>query len=63
MKRTSDFLDPDMIMIKSTIREIIELTASEDDKGRVWGEDTDLGTMDELIEKAFIIIMKTYDKQ
>lgn len=46
---------------REIIRKIIELTA-EEFNGQVWGHDTDLGTMDELINKG-IEIVKTGDHQ
>jgi len=41
--------------IRDIIKQIIELTAHEY-KGRVWGHDTDIATMDELIDQAIEII-------
>lgn len=40
---------------RESIRKIIELTAHEYD-GDVWGDDTILGTMDELIDAAIEIL-------
>lgn len=40
------------------IKSIIELTSYEDSSSDVWGKDTYLGTMDELIKKANLIIKK-----
>lgn len=46
-----------MCVTKEKIRKIIELTAHEDEPGGdVWGDDTILGTMDELISEAFTIL-------
>ncbi len=42
-------------MERSTIQKIIELTAYGDDDN-IWGMDTYLGTMDELIDEALDII-------
>lgn len=47
-----------MKLSTKTIREIIELTSHEDSYGEVWGDDTVIGTMDELIKKAIEIIKK-----
>ncbi|NPV13067.1 MAG: hypothetical protein HPY57_14975 [Ignavibacteria bacterium] len=41
---------------RETLRKIIELSAYEDSKGDVWGMDTYLGKMDELIDDAIKII-------
>ena len=41
---------------RETIRKIIELSAYEDSKGDVWGMDTYLGKMDELIDDAIKIV-------
>ena len=41
---------------RETLRKIIELSAYEDSKGGVWGMDTYLGKMDELIDDAIKII-------
>jgi uncharacterized alkaline shock family protein YloU len=44
-----------MNISRETLKKIIELTAHEHN-GDVWGDDTILGTMDELIDKALEII-------
>ena len=41
---------------RETIRKIIELAAYEDSRGDVWGMDTYLGKMDELIDDAIKIV-------
>lgn len=41
---------------RETIRKIIELGAYEDSKGDVWGMDTYLGKMDELIDDVIKIV-------
>ncbi len=41
---------------RETIRRIIELGAYEDSGGDVWGMDTYLGKMDELIDDAIKIV-------
>jgi hypothetical protein len=44
---------------RKTIREIIELSAHEQSEGGyVWGDDTILGTMDELIDNVIEIIKR-----
>jgi len=43
-------------MDKETIRKIIELTASVDDEGMVWGFDTEINHIDNLINRAEDII-------
>jgi hypothetical protein len=69
-KNAIELLNPEMIRKKivkklieepsrETIKKIIELTAHEqEDGGDVWGDDTVLGTMDEIIDKALEIIRK-----
>jgi hypothetical protein len=46
-----------MIPSREAIRKIIELTSDiYNDSGDVWGHDTDLGNMENLIDKAIEII-------
>jgi hypothetical protein len=37
---------------RSAIRKVIEMTSTVEDSGSVWGMDTDVGNIDELIDKA-----------
>ena len=43
-------------LLRETIRKIIELSTYEDSKGDVWGMDTYLGKMDELIDDVIKIV-------
>ncbi len=38
--------------LRKKIKKVIELTAHEDDRGEVWGDDIPLGKMDKLINEA-----------
>jgi hypothetical protein len=40
----------------STLRKLLSLTASVDNEGRVWGHDTDLGSLGEILGKMREII-------
>lgn len=53
MKNTTEIKE---LPSRETIKKIIELTAYENRQGDVWGFDTILGTMDELVDKALDIL-------
>ncbi len=42
--------------LKRKLRKIIELTSYIDKDGSVWGHDTDVGKIDDLINKAIDIL-------
>ncbi len=45
-------LVPSTKTIRNAIRKVIKLTSYEDKNGVVWGHDTALGSMDEIVAQA-----------